>query len=420
MATFAAIGAGDEEVLVPNFLFEAASRDGAVVRGTIEAASRAAAVERIMALGRTPVRVVEQGVDSLHTGEAAEGRPLWGAAQQRLALLRELSLLLHAGLSVERALVVMQGLAVKHRTKATIAHLLDGLRGGEALSGAMRRAEGVFPETLRKLVAAGEVSGRLKDVVARLASAYARNKDLADRAISALIYPALLVVVMLAVLTMIFTVVLPRLEPLFAQSGAALPWPAAVLVAISHIFNDYGLWLAALLIVAVFGGLLALRGQGSKFALDRFAITSRVTLDLPRRYEAAQFCRNLAMLIEGGMPLNRALEAAEGGISNRYMRSHLTKVLQDVRQGRPLSWAFDKANVFPRLVVEFAAVGEETGHLAPMLDKAADLLDSEVQIRLDRLSALLLPTVTVALGIVVAAIMSGVVSGILAANEMAL
>ncbi len=140
----------DAYVLVPNFLFEAAGRDGAVMRGTIEAASRAAAVERIIALGRTPVRVVEQGVEALHTGEAVEGRPLWGVAQQRLTLLRELSLLLHAGLSVERALVVMQGLTAKQRTKVTITHLLDGLRGGESLSGAMRRADGVFPETLRK------------------------------------------------------------------------------------------------------------------------------------------------------------------------------------------------------------------------------------------------------------------------------
>lgn len=405
---------------MPTFAYEAVSAQGAATRGVIDAPSRSAAVERLLAQGQTPMEVVE------HRGGTG-GRlgiggllPQWGIASDRLSILRELSLLLRAGLSVERALVAMQGLQKSPRVKAVIGQMLDGLRGGEALSAAMGRAGPLFPETTRKLIAAGEASGRLPEVASRLADAEARTRELSDRVLSALIYPALLVVVMIAVLVMIFTVVLPRLEPLFAQSSGALPWATAILLALSHFFDAFGWWLALALAAALTYALYVLRQPAAQLALDRFMTESRFMLDLPRRYQAAQFCRNLAMLIEGGMTLNRALEGAEAAMSNRYIRSFMSKVTDDVRQGRPLKAALEKSGVFPRLTVEFAAVGEETGRLGPMMNEAADVLDRDVRTQLDRLSALLLPAVTIVLGAIVAAIMAGVVSGILAANDLAL
>ena len=406
---------------VPTFAYEAASAQGGATRGVIEAPSRSVAVERLLAQGQTPMRLVEQsGAAGAASLLPARLLPTLGHGADRLAILRDLGLLLRAGLGVERALVAMQGLATRPRVKATVAQLLDGLRGGESLSTAMGRAGAVFPETTRKLVAAGEASGRLAEVTGRLAAAEARTKELADRALSALIYPALLVVVMIAVLVMIFTVVLPRLEPLFAQSTGAMPWATAMLLAISHLFDAAGWWLLFALIAALAYALYAFRRPAVRFALDRFATNSGLLFDLPRRYQAAQFCRNLAMLIDGGMTLNRALENAEAAMGNRYMRSFMGKVTDDVRQGRTLKTALEASGIFPRLTVEFAAVGEETGRLAPMMNEAADVLDRDVQTQLDRLSALLLPAVTIVLGAIVAAIMAGVVSGILAANDLAL
>ena len=412
---------------MPTFAYEATSKQGGTTRGVIEAPTRSLAVERILAQGQTPTRVVERAT-------AAEAAPAtgfalpavgglfsqWNLSADRLAMLRELSLLLRAGLSVERALVAMQGLAKTNRVKTALGGLLEGLRRGEPLSGAMARAGTLFPETMRKLIAAGETSGRLPEVTARLADAHTRTKELTDRVVSALIYPVLLVVVMIAVLVMIFTVVLPRLEPLFAQSQSALPWATAILIALSHFFNAFGLWLVLALIAGLIYAVYALRNPATQLALDRFMTNARITLDLPRRYQAAQFCRNLGMLIDGGMTLNRALEAAELAMTNRYMRSFMPKLIDEVRQGRTLKVAIESSGVFPRLTAEFAAIGEESGRLGPMLNEAADVLDRDVRTELDRLSALLLPAVTILLGAIVAAIMAGVVTGILAANDLAL
>ncbi len=406
---------------MPNFAYEAAAPGGAIVRGVIEAPSRSAAVERILAQGRTPTRVTEQADGAAGTvGERRPLLPAWGASGDRLTLLRELSLLLRAGLSVERALVAMQGMTEKPRQKHVLQSLLDGLRGGEALSSAMRRADHLFPETTRKLVAAGEASGKLAEVMTRLATTAERTAELRERVVSALIYPALLVMVMFAVLVVIFTVVLPRLEPLFAQSGAALPWPAAMLLAVSGFFNAYGTWVAVLLVGGLAAGLYAMRQPETQLRLDRYSTRTRLLLNIPQNYAAAQFCRNLGMLLDGGLPLNRALESAEGAIVNRFMRQQAAKISDAVRQGRTLRAALDSAAVFPRLTVEFAAVGEETGRLGPMLNEAADILDNDVRTKLDRLSALLLPVVTIVLGVIVSAIMTGVVSGILSANDLAL
>ena len=411
---------------MPKFAYEAANPEGGIARGVVDAPTRSMAVERILALGRTPVRVIEQAQGEAGAGGGGIGAaslsdllPRMFAGTDRLAIIRELATLLRAGLSVERALVVMQGLARSARVKATLSRLTDALRGGQPLSAAMAAADEIFPEAVRKLIAAGEASGRLAEVMARLATSLTRTKGLRDRAVSAMIYPALLIVVMLAVLVMIFTVVLPRLEPLFDQAGKALPWPAALLLAVSHTLSGYGLVILALVVAVIGGAVWLLRQAEMRLALDRWQLRARALLELPLRYQTAQFCRNLGMLLDGGLPLNRALEAAQAAVSNRFMRQSLTGVLGGVRQGASLKAALARAGLFPALAVEFAAVGEETGRLASMLNEAADIFDAEVQTRLDRLSALLLPIVTIVLGLFVAAIMTGVVTGILAANDLA-
>lgn len=404
---------------MPSFSYEAAGPDGAIGRGVIDAPSRSAAVERIIASGRTPVRLMEQGASSATFG-ATRLLPEFGLVNDRLALLREFGTLLQAGLSVERALTALQGLTARDRGKKAVQGLLDGLRAGSPLSAAMGRADTLFPEPVRKLVAAGEASGRLGEVITRLAAAETRNKELADRAISAMIYPALLIVVMLIVLTIIFTTVVPRLAPLFEQSGAALPLPAAVLLAVAEFFNGYGTFVGVLLVLGLVALLYAARQPAVRVAFERWSFRSRLLFDIPRRIHAAQFARNTGMLITGGMALNRALETAQGAVANVHLRQRLSGTIELVRQGKSLKAALEASDALPRILIEFAGVGEETGRLAPMLDQAADILDREVQTNLDRLSALLLPAVTIVLGLVVAAIMSGVVSGIMAANELAL
>ena len=407
---------------VPVFNYEAAGKDGSLTRGATEAPTRSLAVEQLLSRGLTPVRVSEQPI-------AGSGQSILSAlpvpttrspARIRVTLLQELSVLLKAGLTVERSLVTLLALSAAPPVRKILESILESLRSGEPLSAALRRGGDMFPEPMRRLVAAGEASGRLPEVMSRIADAETRSRELSEKIVSAMIYPGLLLVTMIAVLALIFTSVLPQLEPLFEESGAALPWPSAMLLWVSHLFRDYGYSIAFMLIVALLGLLYMLRQPATRQAIDRHAISARYLLDIPLYYQTSQFCRNLAMLVEGGMPLNRALEASQQTISNSHMRERLGTVIGRVKHGRTLRSAMEEAAVFPRLAIEFVAVGEETGRIAPMLQEAAEIFERDVQTRMDRLSALLLPVVTIVLGLIVAGIMSGVVSGIFAANDLAL
>lgn len=406
---------------MPVFNYEAASKDGSLTRGAIEAPTRSLAVEKILGQGHTPIRVAEQSGSGVATILPALALPAsLTSTRTRVTLLQELSVLLKAGLTVERALSTLVALSTKPRTRTLVESVLESLRGGEPLSGALRRGGDTFPEPMRRLVAAGEASGRLPEVIMRIAESEVKAKHLSDKVVSAMIYPALLVVTMMAVLTLIFTSVLPQLEPLFEESGAALPWPAATLLAVSHLFQQFGTSMAAMVVFMLIAALYLLRQPATRVTLDRHAITARYLLNIPLYYQSAQFCRNLAMLIDGGLPLNRALEVAQQTISNSHMRNKLGAVIGRVKHGRSLKSAMEEAAVFPRIAIEFVAVGEETGRISPMLQEAAEIFERDVETRLERLSALLLPAVTILLGIVVAGIMSGVVSGIFAANDLAL
>lgn len=157
-----------------------------------------------------------------------------------------------------------------------------------------------------------------------------------------------------------------------------------------------------------------------RLRFDRFILTSRLTLALPREFEAALFCRNLQTVLDGGLPLERALGVARDGIANRWFRAQMSDVQKSVGEGLRLSQALSrKDRVLPPLVAEFSAVGEETGRLSAMLREAAELLDHAVQTRLDRLTTLVVPLTTLVMGAIVAGLMSGIVGGILAVNDLA-
>jgi general secretion pathway protein F len=401
---------------MPRFRFEAVNRTGTAVRGTLDAPTRSLALDRLLAGGQTPI--------SLRSAEEAEA--LWTRLSRALGLgafdyvrfLHELGLLLKAGLTVERALVVLEGL-LPHATHAVrVGQILERVRSGEPLSQAIATVITEAPPYVARLMAAGEASGRLPQVAARLASGLTRTRGLRDKLISNLTYPAVLAATMVVVLYVVFTSVLPRLTPMFQAAGTALPFPTRALLAVGDFIQSYGLLLLALAISA-FGSLAyAWRRPDLRLRIDRVLMTSKLLLALPVSYESARYCRNLETLLEGGLPLDRALAAAQGGASNGAFRIAMERVKARVANGEPLRLAFAQADMLPPIVVEFAAVGEESGRLGAMIGEAADILDQDLEKRLDRLSALVVPAATLLMGGLVAAIMTGIVTGVLAVNDL--
>jgi general secretion pathway protein F len=401
---------------LPRFAFKAIGATGALISGSLEARTGDLALEELIASGRTPVALRE--LSPMGGTLIRLGRLEWGGFDYRL-FLRELGVLLVAGLPIERALDILVGLAGSERGAMRIGRILERVRAGAPLSQAFAATVREAPAYIPRLIAAGEASGRLAGVTTKLAQALDSAKALRDKLISGLTYPAVLLVTMAAVLWIVFAAVLPRLVPMFQDAGAALPQATAILLDVDLFLDSYG-WLL-LLTLALGAGLFAyaLRRPTTRLVFDRLMLTARLTFGIPARYEAARFCRNLQTLLEGGLSLESALALARGGSSNLWLDRVLGEVQRRVAEGEPLRVALADATVLPRLVVEFAAVGEETGRIAPMMGEVAKILDDEVETRLGRLSVSVVPAATLLLGALVAGIMAGVVSGILAVNEVA-
>ncbi len=387
------------------------------MRGTLDAQTRSVALDQLLTSGQTPVSL---RADAEHASALLQfSRLLRLRSFDYLLFLRELGMLLKAGLPVERALSVLGSLSPNGSHALRLQQILDRVRGGEALSQAFAAAVAEAPRYVSRLMAAGEASGQLAEVVARLAASLVRAKSLRDKLIASLTYPAVLALTMGTVLYVVFTSVLPRLTPMFKAAGASLPAATRALLAVGNFLQSYGIFLVIVAIGGMAGLIYAWRRPAQRLLIDKFLMTNRFLLGLPNGYESARFCRNLQTLLDGGLPLDRALGAAHDGTVNSWFRARMADVRTAVGEGEPLRHAFAKSSVLPAIAVEFAAVGEETGRLGPMIGEVADILDHDVEKRLDRLTVLVLPVATLVMGGLVAGIMVGIVTGVLAVNDLA-
>ena len=330
----------------------------------------------------------------------------------------QLATLLRAGLNLDRALAIVRRLVDRPALRALLERLLEKLRAGSSFAGALQQERDVPPHYV-SMVRAGEVSGALADSLTRLGQFLGRSQEIRARIRSALVYPAILAATVTATLIVVVAVVLPRFQSLFAASEAPLPLATRIVLALGSGVADYG-WVILLIIVAA--GAVAwvrLREGAGRLKLDAFLLRTRWTFGLPQHLEAARYLRTASTLCTGGLPLPTALRIAQEGITNRAFKEAATPLLAGIKEGQALSPLLDQVKVYPKLAVQLARVGEETGRLPEMLQQAADMLDSEAQSTIERLLTLMVPVITLAMGGLVALLIGSVLVGILSVNDLA-
>jgi general secretion pathway protein F len=237
---------------------------------------------------------------------------------------------------------------------------------------------------------------------------------------SALIYPAILLLMVGATIVVLVTVVLPQFRPLFEEAGDAMPLSARIFLTVGDVLTAYG-WLIALFIAAaVLGVRQLLRQSERRLRWDTWLLRVPLIGDLIAKYETAIFCRTLSALVSNGMALPNALAVAKETVANSAMNAAIAAVGQSLKEGGGFAGPLAQSKVFPALAVELAHVGEETGRLDDMLSKAADIYDGEVRRALERLLAMLVPALTIFLGLIVAGVIGSVLSALLSINDLAI
>jgi general secretion pathway protein F len=404
----------------PIFVYKAVAPDGAVVRGQIEAPDRNAAAVRLRARGHLPLALDPAG--PAHGIRALLAREIGGGQRFGPGLLAEfvgrLALLLEAGVALEASLALLASSEGAPAIRDKAASLLRKLRGGASLGDAMAAEASVFSPLVIAMVRAGEASGSLAATLGQLAAYLARAEAVRQSVRSALIYPAVLVVSAIGTVLLVLLVVLPQLEPVFADSGARLPVLTRLAFAASKLVREA--WWAMLLVAVAIGASAhrLLQDPGMRGRLDALMLRLPVLGLALRRAEAGRFARVLAALLGGGVALSTALALAQPVLANRAFADAVSKIAAAVREGGGLAAPLARAGIFPDLAEQMIRIGEATGRLDSMLLRLADLLEIEVQRTLDRSLALLVPALTLLLGAVVAGIISSVMLAVLGINDM--
>jgi general secretion pathway protein F len=401
---------------MPAFRFEALDALGKSTSGLLEADNARAARSQLRAQALVPLAVSQVA----SAGTAKAGLRLRGRVFNSTGLAvwtRQLAGLVGSGLPLERALTALSDEAENTEQRELVAHLRSEVNSGSPFAQALASAPREFDDVYRGVVAAGEQSGALGTVLERLADDLEARQELRGRLIGATLYPAIVSVIAIVIVIFLVTYVVPQVATVFSSSKRALPILTQIMMTISGFLRSWG-WLLVIGIAAGLGLLvLSLRNEDFRLRFDAGWLNLPLIGRLSRGYNAARFAGTLAMLAGAGVPILKALQAAAETLSNRAMRADAMDALVQVREGAPLASALAGKKRFPGILAMFARLGEQTGQLPVMLERAAKQLSAEVQRRALQMATVLEPLLIVGMGGVVMMIVLAVLLPIIQLNS---
>ena len=404
---------------MPAFTFEALDAQGQTRKGTLEADNARAARSQLRSQALVPLQVepVAAGKGQGRTG--ASGwftRPVFNSTS--LAVwTRQLSGLVSSGLPIERALAALSEEAEDERQHQLVAALRAEVNAGSSFARALEQHPREFSDIFCAVIGAGESSGSLGPVLENLADDLEARQALQSKLIGASLYPAIVTLVAIVIVIFLVSYVVPQVANVFAGTKRALPFLTVVMLGISDFVRHYGWLMLAVLLLAAVGFRLALRNEAFRERFDAQWLRLPLIGRLSRSYNAARFAGTLAMLAGAGVPILKALQAAAETLNNRALRADAMDALVLVREGAPLASALAQKKRFPGLVAMFARLGEQTGQLPLMLQRAATQLSTEVQRRAMHLATILEPLLIVVMGLVVMLIVLAVLMPIIQLNQ---
>lgn len=373
---------------------------GALHQGSIDGQSERLVVARLREMGYAPVSITAQGNSKLSV-------PLTMHARDNISLhdvvifSRQLATMVGAGLTLIRALGVLADQTSSKPLAAVIATVRSDIERGLSFSQAISKHPKVFPEVYLAMVRSGEVGGMLDTVLARLATMLEQQLDLRRRVKSAMSYPIGVGIIIVLVVSAMLLFIVPMFESMYRDLGGTLPLPTRILIGISSLLK-HTWWLIALI---GFGGTVGVKRwratPAGALSFDRLKLRLPIAGTVVHKTAIARFCQTLAALTRAGVPIMEALEIVGATAGNAVVAKALREARLQVRFGESLSASLMTHPVFPEMVVQMMAVGEETGALDEMLEKIGEFYDAEVSATVASLTSLIEPLLMVVMGITV-------------------
>lgn len=395
---------------MPVFNYTGRARGGGYASGLIEGETRDLVAERLFASGITPIEIkLSIPRDENDLGAVMRRLGFGKPKTSDLVLFsRQMYTITKSGIPLLRGI---KGLAASTHNavlRATLEDILKDLEGGRDLAGSFARHPKIFPPLYVSIIRVGEETGTLEASFKRLSEYLQQDQDMRDRIKSATRYPMIVmgvIAIAIAVLTMF---VIPRFAPLFESLGNDIPWPTLAIMAVSNFARDY--WYVVIGALATLAVLARhyVSTPGGRLAWDRFKLRLPVLGKLVHEGILARLSRSLSISITAGMPVIQTLRVIAQSSGNAFMSARVLEMRDAVERGEPLSRAAASVGMFPPLVLQMLAVGEETGDLPDLLDEVAGFYEREVDYALKNLSSAIEPLLIVTVGGIVCILALGV------------
>lgn len=375
---------------------------------------------RLLGDGHVPLRIEQIAAAGSARWLNADIFPRKLDRRQLGEAFRDIALLLHAGVAPDRALDILARIARASMLRELLGDIRDRVKGGAALSDALEASRHSVPAFAVATIRAGEVGGSLETVLQRLSEYFERAHALRSQVLGALIYPCILLVMAGLSLALLVTLVIPEFRALFEGAGAQLPLPTRVVIGVSEVARDYG-WAVIVVITAlVLISRVALRDTERRLLWDSWKLRLPIAGDLLIKIQVASSMRLLATLLANDVALTAGLALVRDTARNKAVAKAFEQTLQRVKEGTRFPDALAAAEVFPTLVLDLVRIGDEASELESMLDRIAGIYDEEATRSLQRMVALLVPIVTIVLGVLIAGIIASILFAMLSINQLAL
>ena len=385
---------------MPTFAWTVKNSTGELISGVMEADEKEIVVSGLQEMGYFPVSVREKQV-------SAQFSEAFGGLFQRIRkrdiafFAHQLSSLLSSGMPLLRGLTLLSKHTKNKNLREVIQSLQEDVKAGEAFSSALPKHPDVFSPLFISMVRAGEVGGTLEEVFKRLAEITEKEEDLKSRLQSALLYPAVMVIVGIATIFFLLTFVIPKMATIFEEVGEILPLPTRMLIALGDFMSGFW-WLilvGLILIIILFRRYVA-TAPGRIF-LDQFKLRLILVGEIVHKVAVSRFARTLGTLIGNGVPLLNALDVAGETLGNEILFNEIEGIKKEVKDGKSISEPLKIGKLFPPIIVDTIALAEESGNLENALLKIADDYEKEIENSTKELTSLFEPVVILIMGVVV-------------------
>ena len=386
---------------MPVFVWEGNTAQGKIRKGEMEAASQDAVFARLRSqrIQPIPARVREKG-KGLEKEFTIPGFGAKVSAHDVMLFTRQFATMIDAGLPIVQGLDILSQQSENKAFRITVRTIKQDVESGFTLADALKKHPKIFDDLYVNMVAAGEVGGVLNTILNRIAMFIEKSARLKSKVKGAMIYPATIVVVAVAVVSVLLLFVIPVFAELYGGMGKALPAPTQITINISNFFRAYFMYLAGAIVGIVVALKMYYKTAQGRFTIDGLLLKLPIMGDLIRKVAVARFSQNMSILLSSGVPILDGLAITAKTAGNKVVEKAIMNARVSISQGKTVAEPLTESKIFPPMVCQMVAIGENTGALDAMLKKVADFYEEEVDNAVANLTSLMEPLIMVVLGVI--------------------